>query len=287
VLLCLTAGSSSRLQAATADGNGGQQSGQSQQAPSANALLLDSIRVSVASDGAMQLSLQGGLANQVQNNNPPPSDGTETIVVWGQRIGGGPVSINFVCASVMCGSMQDSMSSWLQNRLREASKQYVEPEEVQDKVCESIRALAPSYCYTNYAPVNNTRYFPSSWTFPAATNGCGAGGVLEDLVFGRARSQYNWNDDINEPISGKSFRSACNNHDVCYSSQHDRLSCDKAFREQMYAACNGAGVTCTDAADIYYVAVRGNSATSAYIRAGQASTCRRVQQSYTANSCPG
>lgn len=253
--------------------------------PSAQALVLETVRVVYAPMAGFQANQQAALGGWWQSANRPPPSGVEVITVTGQRIGGGSVQIGFSCASVMCGAMQDSISNWLQDRLAEASQRFIEPEEVTDRVCDTIRANSPGYCAANYSSIARLRNFPNTWQFPATTNGCGSGGILEDLAFNVVRRDHNWNDDINEPILGRSFRSACNNHDICYNNQQDKASCDSVFRRAMESVCGG-NADCLVASDFYHGAVRGNLATSAYIRAGQAATCSRIKQSYAANYCP-
>jgi len=253
--------------------------------PSSAALLLETIQISYV---PASLKPQAGAKQLSANSNTAPAGGIEVITITGQRIGGGSVSIGFSCASMMCGAMQDSMSSWMRDQLARYAQRFIEPEEVTERVCDTIRAMSPGYCRTNYASVRLNSYFPNTWSFPPIANGCGSGGILEDLAFNAVRRDHNWNNDINEPILGRSFRSACNNHDICYNNQSDRNACDTNFWNEMKAVCTGeSGSKCSEAATAYHFAVRGNSATSAYMRAGQAATCSRIKQSYSANSCPG
>lgn len=249
--------------------------------PSSAALLLETIQISYAPAG---LKPQAGAKQLSAGSSTAPSGGIEVITITGQRIGGGRVSIGFSCASVMCGSIQDSMSSWLQDQLARYSRDYIEPDEVTDRVCSTIRDMSPGYCAANYSSIARLRNFPNTWQFPATTNGCGSGSV-EGLVFAVLRSEYSWNNNINEPILGHNFLSACNNHDICYNNQQGKDSCDAVFRRAMESVC-GSNSRCLVASDLYHAAVKSDRSVSAYMRAGQAATCSRIKQSYAANYCP-
>jgi hypothetical protein len=249
--------------------------------PSSAALLLETIQISYVPAG---LKPRTGAQQLSANSHTAPAGGIEVITITGQRIGGGSVSIGFSCASMMCGAMQDSMSSWMRDQLAQYAQRFIEPEEVTERVCDTIRAMSPGYCATNYSSIARLRNFPNTWQFPATTNGCGSGSV-EGLVFAVLRSQYSWNDNINEPILGHSFLSACNNHDICYNNQENKGSCDAVFHRAMKSVC-GSNTRCLVASDLYHAAVNADRSVSAYMRAGQAATCSRIKQSYAANYCP-
>lgn len=173
--------------------------------------------------------------------------------------------------------------------LRNAAKEYVEQEQVAEVVCSTIRANTPSYCtgYSWVGPHDHMparRYDAGTWSFPTIANGCGAGGIFEAGAFQGGRSLYNWSDDMNEPVTGYSFRSACDNHDVCYSNQRDKQTCDIAFKEEMDMRC-GTSWDCQMASSIYTAAVHSSVGSSAYIQAGKERTCRSIQHESAANSC--
>lgn len=125
-------------------------------------------------------------------------------------------------------------------------------------------------------------------------NGCGTGSLLESIANQLGAGVFpTYSSNPDNPIAGSSlsFRSACNNHDMCYVGGESRSVCDMTFGNQMASACNAtfAGTNyhqvCMGYRDAYSSAVTLGGE-PAYAAAQAVRECGIWHQNMETNQCP-
>ncbi|KXI29436.1 hypothetical protein [Paraglaciecola hydrolytica] len=163
---------------------------------------------------------------------------------------------------------------------------YEDVDKIKTNMCSKMTSNIPSSC-TTFSSQYTGPYLgngPATWSFPALTNGCGAGGLLESTLTALATGINGFTGNLDQPLTGISFISACNNHDMCYATQGGQNSCDTAFLRNLEVICSSYSSQggCLDFAYTYRAAV-GQAGASAYSNAGLAKQCKNVKEDYIKN----
>jgi hypothetical protein len=164
-----------------------------------------------------------------------------------------------------------------------------------EQFCQLLRDKPPERCSATGAPprvpgVNQTvQDFAND-----ASNGCGSGTLREGILSSIGPFLLEgFSGDMNSPWanSGVSFRPACLDHDVCYSSFSSRPDCDASFAQglaticsQNYVSGSGPMNTCMGWADTYSGAVR-TQGQQAYQDAQDARQCALYHEDLERMGC--
>lgn len=88
------------------------------------------------------------------------------------------------------------------------------------------------------------------WNIPSTVNGCGTGSFLESLVTNRLTGTNGFTGNVDEPLAGFSFETACNSHDICYNSSSGQANCDLNFHHSLTEVCS-SNYDCETFANLY------------------------------------
>lgn len=201
---------------------------------------------------------------------PPPT--LPPVIVEGHR----PLGPTIICRGEGCASILSNLIDL---------QQYFEGTQmgpIEDgpdiAFCAQLAQQRPSGCGTTPPSVPG---FDINWQ----PNGCGPGGwsqwVLEEII-DRNYSSYSGN--INEPLTGYSFQSACDAHDFCWGSAQNRGSCDTEFLNAMLGVC-GVNSNCETFASLYRAAVGANFGTDIYNNLVSNFQCAAWHQDMQENQC--
>jgi len=223
------------------------------------------------------------LSSKVNAADPVLKTATEVINVSGVRLSNDWV---VSCRGSECKGAADSISDLVRDMLLKQVIEYQEVEEAKTELCNVMSNMAPSSCTTFSSPYTSPFLGngPATWSFPALTNGCGAGGALEATLVFLATGINGFSGNLNEPLTGISFLSACNSHDMCYATQGGQNSCDTAFLRNLEVICSSYSSQggCMDFAYTYRAAV-GQDGASAYSNSGLAQQCKNFKEDYIKN----
>lgn len=118
-----------------------------------------------------------------------------------------------------------------------------------DSMCATINASQPPGCSRD-TPPKSPEHDPY-WR----PNGCGDGSFSSN--FASIVINTLGGGDLDSPLPGISFRSACNRHDYCYGIAGHRPGCDSRFRSDLQAICaSHSSRWCSGLANSYADAVR-------------------------------
>ena len=223
-------------------------------------------------------------------NEKPKEKPIERIPVYGTHFTTDTESWVAVCSGMGCKNSADSVQSEIDRILKRAHEEYVDEEEIQRLFCGELANKQPSHCSEMFG--NKGFQWPYRghgsllWNIPSLTNGCGTGSVVESVLskYGEIKNYGGYSGNQHEPISGYSFRAACNNHDACYSFGGGRGACDTTFHNTLTDICDG-DYKCTAFADFYGSAVK-IFGEEPYGEAGLVQQCREFQKDYKKN-CDG
>lgn len=224
----------------------------------------------------ISLLIISGLAYS-QNTLPP-------VQVTAKRIGGG----DFYCRGTACSQALNAEQLAANIRfMQEHASLPDEPAPIDpSNFCPRLRNVKPGNCSVS-SPPSVPDYTPG-W----APNGCGIGPksnwFLSELA---ARFGGGHSGNLNYPVAGVSFLSACNAHDVCWGRGMDRANCDLSFKSNMETACGGLSSpgsynTCIGYAGAYHFAVSvPNFATSHYNQSAEEYKCAAWISDMKQNGC--
>jgi len=212
------------------------------------------------------------------------ADGTETIEISGTRLGfsTGPWTVS--CEGMGCKNAADSIQSEIDTMLRNAAAEYIEQSEAQELFCAELSGERPEHCQSMFG---GDMFWPHSgdssalWNIPSATNGCGTGSSLEWAASKYAEGSGGFTGNLNEPVTGYSFESACNAHDLCYGASSGQVGCDSTFHNTLTDICN-ANYECEAFADAYGSAVK-IFGEEPYEKAGKTQQCREFKNDMEEN----
>lgn len=218
------------------------------------------------------------LAVPVFSQTPPPAPvPLPPMDVTGRRI---PA----VCYSAACvTAILDAQAS--------ADRQYMKflksqnrdnigdmPTLTKEQICTVIKSKQPPNCTAK----------PTIAGINGPANGCGSG--TGSRIFGtlglELKHPLSFTGNIDAPIQGVSFLSACNAHDFCYAAQKDKDVCDRGFNTDLTAACSRAvdNTICQSFANDYTAAVN-NLGGDAYAVSGRELACYKYQKEVEDNGC--
>jgi len=215
----------------------------------------------------------------------------EVIEVKGARWGRYTGSWSVTCRGHQCKSAADSIQDAIDEMLNKAAKEYVSKDEIKTRFCTELRGSAPQHCINMFGyklsgqgGIYVNGHSSTFWGVPAATNGCGSGGMIEEAIAKYSVGSGGFTGDINEPIKGYSFTPACDAHDQCYNNSAGKDGCDSTFRDSMTNIC-GSNLKCQRFSDLYsgLVGVYGEPA---YNEAGLIQACRDYKKDAKEN-CSG
>lgn len=158
------------------------------------------------------------------------------------------------------------------------------PELSYEDFCRQLSSKKPSGCNAASPPIMagiNPAYRP---------NGCGPGGVVNAIGTALALLVTETG-DIDEPVRGASFLTACNGHDTCWSSGANRIACDAMFESAMRGSCEtlGSGASgyydCHGFAGLYASLVRSSKGTEIYNSRIRDRECAVWAGDMKANAC--
>ena len=224
---------------------------------------------------------------KVYATDPTLENPMETIRVSGLKLSG-QVRNDWVvtCRGSECISAGDSVADLVHEMLLKDTLEFGEMEAAEQEFCTTLSNLAPSGCTTFSSPYTSPYLGigPATWSFPALTNGCGAGGALETTLVFLATGINGFSGNLNEPLTGISFLSACNSHDMCYATQGGQANCDDKLYKDLEQICgnysNQGG--CMTFAHTYRAAV-GQDGDEAYSDARLAKQCKNFKEDYIKN----
>lgn len=120
--------------------------------------------------------------------------------------------------------------------------------------CANLKTARPPGC-SMIAPPSAPGYDPAY-----VGNGCGDGSfksyIANELV---SHVVWGYSGNLDHPLPGVSFYSACQVHDYCYASGRPRDTCDQGFGASLLRICEGANAShqssCSTLSSIYRKAV--------------------------------
>ncbi|WP_340676885.1 hypothetical protein [Paraglaciecola sp.] len=190
------------------------------------------------------------------------------------------------CRGSECGGAADSLGDLVKNMLLRERVEYQEVAEANIELCNIMSNMAPSGCTTFSSPYTSPFLGngPATWSLPALTNGCGAGGLLETTLTALATGINGFTGNLDQPLTGISFLSACNSHDMCYATQGGQNNCDNVFYDNLKSICSSYSSQggCLTFAHTYRTAV-GQAGDGAYSNAGLAQQCKNFKEDYIKN----
>jgi len=162
---------------------------------------------------------------------------------------------------------------------------YEDVDKIKTNMCSKMTSKIPSSCSAFSPPPratgNKLNSSPLAWSFPPLTNGCGAGSLGEVIATKVASGTHGFTGNLDQPLPGISFISACNSHDICYGKQDDKNRCDGDFLDDMQTIC-GSNSQCNDFAYAYRGAV-GVGGSDAYQEAGKVKQCKNFKDDFARN----
>lgn len=200
-----------------------------------------------------------------------------TVVVTGERIGGGTI----VCRGQDCANVLRS----LQNPVNEY-QQYALVEDIgvdSIQFCRTLRNAKPANCDLSKPPASPG--LTATWR----PNGCGTGRFSNQFLSAALNGlSHAYSSDLDAPYAGVSFLSACNRHDECYASAVAKDKCDADFGTAMRSACDAAGAAqaCRGFAGLYEGVVSTfNAGDSAYSKSVAERKCALWASDMKENQC--
>ena len=173
-----------------------------------------------------------------------------------------------------------------------------EDEYDREAFCDALSDSQPSGCPNSLAaaprvPGINTSL--ADFLASPGVNGCGTGG-LADIIASRAAgvAYGNFSGNLDEPVAGLNFRSACDAHDACFAQQRGFVTCNREFFDAMSEEINRHGLTPTSSIrywaesyrNAYAAAVATDFGQDAYGAAAAAFACATWNLEMETNSCP-
>lgn len=197
---------------------------------------------------------------------------------------------NVICRGSACAGILSSMQEAAYFDMAYDQQGPIEPTDIpvdRGQFCANLKTSKPAGCGSVAPPVPLVNTSIATFARDNA-NGCGDGSW--SVIFGNQIAQLllsSYSGDPNTPITGVSFRSACNAHDACYAGQGVRDTCDTNFSNALNNVCNGTGTvapTCRGYANAYSAAVRLGGL-APYMQSYATQQCALWHKNMEENSC--
>lgn len=184
-----------------------------------------------------------------------------------------------VCRGQACGDLLDSLGAIRFKSLDLMPETFPETFLSKAQICGALRSRSPGACNVSSPP--SVPAIDPNWQ----PNGCGDGSTGAQAASAMFTLLPPVGGNLNEPLPGVNFRTACNAHDRCYGLAGLKGNCDSLFRTQLNNVCASSGVSgCGTLAAGYEQAVR-EWGQDAYDTSVQERICAEFARDVNENGC--